>query len=422
MRTSTVDRLSILPGVGTIIGVGTIASNTVKSIWDCVKMIFYRLRECVYHCKSLKDKTITAQKAFEANKAQLVEHVKFIGIGFLRAFPPIFGAGLLVLYHEYQLRHPKTTEWRNLVQKEMKLTDPEQLKKTYEQAIKIDKGKGADFYCLGRMYEKGLNGEKDEEKAKFAYEEAIKFNYPPAYYRLAFLYQEAETLNHDYTKALDLYRKGAALEEPNALNKLGNMYELGQFAGGVHLIKADLMMAKTYYEKAALQKQPNALMNLGSFYERGVHLTKDVKVTKDIPRAIKLYEEAGELGEPNAYKRLAIFYEQGAVVPKDLAKAKKYYELAGQGGNGSAYNMLGILYEDEEDFAKAAECFGRSAKLNNRDGIFNLGRLYEQGDGVAQDLEMAKKLYKIAADKGDSEAEDAYKELIRAERKKTKSA
>jgi TPR repeat protein len=58
----------------------------------------------------------------------------------------------------------------------------------------------------------------------------------------------------------------------------------------------------------------------------------------------------------------------------------------------------------KEDYERAAFWYRRAAEKGNSSAMFNLGRMYERGRGVGQDIAKAKELYQKAAAKGNSDA------------------
>ncbi len=73
--------------------------------------------------------------------------------------------------------------------------------------------------------------------------------------------------------------------------------------------------------------------------------------------------------------------------------------------------MLGYLYEQDNgvkaDQAEAAKWYRKSADQNNLDGLFNLGRAYENGIGLSKDANQAKTYYSKAAAAGSRDAQQA---------------
>jgi hypothetical protein len=71
-------------------------------------------------------------------------------------------------------------------------------------------------------------------------------------------------------------------------------------------------------------------------------------------------------------------------------------------------NNLGSLYENGEgvaqDYVKAREWYEKAAGNGNTDAMANLGWLYQNAQGVAQDYVKARELYQKAADNGNTDA------------------
>ena len=91
-----------------------------------------------------------------------------------------------------------------------------------------------------------------------------------------------------------------------------------------------------------------------------------------------------------------------------VRSALEPYETAAAKGDASAMFNLGLLYENgqgvAQDYAKAREWYEKAAANDNASAMFNLGLLYARGDGVAQDYAKAHEWYEKAAAKGDAEA------------------
>jgi predicted Zn-dependent protease len=69
---------------------------------------------------------------------------------------------------------------------------------------------------------------------------------------------------------------------------------------------------------------------------------------------------------------------------------------------------LGVIYHNvqgaAQDYGKAREWFEKAAERGDARGMHNLGVLYENGYGVAQDYGKAREWFEKAADKGDAAA------------------
>ncbi len=76
---------------------------------------------------------------------------------------------------------------------------------------------------------------------------------------------------------------------------------------------------------------------------------------------------------------------------------------------------LGALYHDgrgvAQDYAKAREWYEKAAAKDDADAMFNLGLLYDNGQGVAQDYAKARAWYQKAAAKGHARAKARLEQL-----------
>ncbi len=90
-----------------------------------------------------------------------------------------------------------------------------------------------------------------------------------------------------------------------------------------------------------------------------------------------------------------------------MAAAEWYAKAAAQGLVAAQYN-LGVLYENgsgvAQDFKTAAAWFAQAAAQGQADAQYNLGLCYENGSGVAQDFKAAALWYAKADASGDLEA------------------
>ena len=67
-----------------------------------------------------------------------------------------------------------------------------------------------------------------------------------------------------------------------------------------------------------------------------------------------------------------------------------WYVRAAKQGNPAAQFNLGLMYDIGEgvtpDYKRAIKWYRLAAKLNNAQAQFNLGQLYESGERVTQDF------------------------------------
>jgi uncharacterized RDD family membrane protein YckC len=142
-------------------------------------------------------------------------------------------------------------------------------------------------------------------------------------------------------------------------------------------------------QKAADQGNARAQNDLGWLYENGQG------VPKDLGKAADLYQKAADQGDADAQFNLGNLYRDGRGVPQDSEKAIELYRKATDG-----YQKVA-----DQKFREAAELYQKAADQGDADAQFNLGCLYQNGQGVPKDLEKAAKLYREAADQGHAAAQ-----------------
>jgi TPR repeat protein len=199
----------------------------------------------------------------------------------------------------------------------------------------------------------------------------------------------------DYVQAKYWYEKGVELNNGNAMNQLGYLYNFG--IG----VTQDYATAIYWYKKGAELNNSDAMANLGYLYEQ-------IGVTQDYIKTLYWYEKSAELNNGNAMKGLGALYNFGHGVTQDYIKAKYWYEKSAELNDGTAMNNLGVLYQDgqgvTQDYTKAKYWFEKSASLNNSTGMLSLGFLYHEGQGVTQDYTKAKYWYEKSAELNDENA------------------
>lgn len=127
--------------------------------------------------------------------------------------------------------------------------------------------------------------------------------------------------------------------------------------------------------------------------------------------------------EPLA-KTLVSLFEEGEAISKDLFQpiakmmaaercktykviAKQYKEKAEQGDAEAQYKM-GYFGATSQDCIK---WMGASADSGYSQAQYYIGMAYEHGKCVARDLELAKRMYRMAAEQGDQRAAHAFEQL-----------
>jgi len=154
--------------------------------------------------------------------------------------------------------------------------------------------------------------------------------------------------------------------------------------------------AATTLNSAASAGEPIAQFQLGlSYLEQG---RTDEGVT--------LIRKAANQSQPAAQYRLAKLYEIGEGVEQDAKIARQLTERAARNGNRIAMHDLALYYAEGRggvtaDLPTAAKWFEKAAERGVVDSQFNLGVLFESGQGLPKNVTDAFVWYSIAAGQGD---------------------
>ena len=126
---------------------------------------------------------------------------------------------------------------------------------------------------------------------------------------------------------------------------------------------------------------------------------------------IAFIRAAANKDQPAAQYRLAKLYESGTGVTADPEMARQLTERAARNGNRIAMHDLALYYAEgrggvSTDIGTAANWFEKAAERGVVDSQFNLGVLFESGQGIPRNVADAYVWYSIAAKQGDQFAQE----------------
>lgn len=132
--------------------------------------------------------------------------------------------------------------------------------------------------------------------------------------------------------------------------------------------------------------------------------------------ALQLIRSSANKGQPAAQYRLAKIYEAGEGVTADPAMARQLTERSARNGNRIAMHDLALYYAEGRgdvnvDIKTAAKWFEKAAQRGVVDSQYNLGVLFESGQGLPKDFTQAYVWYGIAANQGDQYAQKQLETL-----------
>lgn len=251
----------------------------------------------------------------------------------------------------------------------------------------------APFY-LGELYMNGLGIERDLSQAASCFEEAARHENREALLRLGQLYSEESF--QDEEKAYYWYSRAYACGKREAGLALARFC----LAPGENrdLKKAEKLLTEYVSEDNHWEDQNEACLLLGQMYEGKM----EGMAGADWDKAVEYYERGTALGNEACKERLGYLYFEGEEVLQDYNRAFLLLEECREKGGLKDSLPLAFLYQNgygcEKNEEKAAELYLEAAKKEkNKDAYYELGRLYEKGEQIPQDLEQAVDYYRQAA-------------------------
>ena len=140
----------------------------------------------------------------------------------------------------------------------------------------------------------------------------------------------------------------------------------------------------------------------------GLPDTKPQKLTLHVLNYWFVPPLAGD--DATAQFKLGVLHHSGrGVTPQDYGEAAKWFRKAAEQGHSEAQFNLGQMYDQgqgvPQDFGEAAKWFRKAAEQGLSWAQNNLGVMYREGEGVPQDYPEAAKWFSEAAEQGHTDAQ-----------------
>lgn len=240
---------------------------------------------------------------------------------------------------------------------------------------------------------------------------------PESSYQKARAYLLGDGVSQDSVEAVKWYRRAAEQGHTGAQFDLGDMYEFGI---GVPRDRAE---GEKWLRRAAEKGHATAQYELGTYHANGL------REIRDSVEAVKWFRMAAEQGHRFAQYQLGHMYAMGGGVNQNAIEAAKWlrrvtehrdinqdydyhfgrkptetvewYRKAAEKGNASAQNNLGVIYANgigvAQNRTEAEKWYRKAAEQGYLDAQFYLGEMYANGDGVPVNNEEAVKWFRKAA-------------------------
>jgi TPR repeat protein len=177
-------------------------------------------------------------------------------------------------------------------------------------------------------------------------------------------------------EAFDWLKKAADSGDVEALADIGDAYQYGKGPA------TNASSAINWYRKGANAGNVRAMRSLGFLFMTNPILT-------DYAEAKKWFEKAIAQGDVPSLSGLAELYDNGWGVTADNNTAQTLYRRAIAAGDAGGYRGAAEDLRLKGDLPKAAAYFQRAGELGDVRAMETLGRMYELGQGVEKNINLA---------------------------------
>lgn len=209
---------------------------------------------------------------------------------------------------------------------------------------------------------------------------------------IGYFYFDGKGVPVDKEKAKEWFLKAAAQSEGKGMRGVGNYY----------FDKHDYTQAIEWYKKAAEAGDIDMYSKVGSMYEEGIGVPKDYR------KAIEWYQNGIRHDDASSMATLGLVYYLGHGVKQNYKKAMEWYSKAVEKDNALGMYFMGYAFYEgmavPQDYAKALELYTKSAEGGQLNAFSDVARAYLKGEGTPKDNEKAYEWAKKGADEGDPES------------------
>lgn len=269
----------------------------------------------------------------------------------------------------------------------IKLELPQQLKSEMPE-----KSQNSNYskYILNKLEEgKRFDKEKDYKNAFKCFQIAAEAGNAEAQFHISLYYREGLGVKKNYIETEKWLLKSAENGYRTAQSLLGTSYRYGD---EYWKINKDYQKAFIWNMKAAEQGDKSAQFTLGELYKNGYGVNRDYK------EAVKWYKSAADQGYALAQICLGDCYAEGIGVDINIEEAIAWYQKAAEQGDATYQNHLAGYYFKLKRFEDAVAWYKKAAEQGNTDAQVELGKCYENGNGVFKDFNEAINWYTKAAE------------------------
>lgn len=268
--------------------------------------------------------------------------------------------------------------------------------KAVELAKPLAEKDNADaLYLLGFAHETGNGAEASREKALEYYRKAAALKHKDAIYRMSFILLASED-EKERDQAREELEKAAKDEPAVAGRILGEAYLRGLLTPS-----PDPDKAVFWWKRAADAGDIPSLLLIARFYEGQFGFPE----LKDLKQAMDSYGKAAGLGNPGAMASYGSRLLSGDESVRDEEKGREWIKKAIDAKEISGYLVLGDFEENVKKDPKAAlAAYERGKDAGQVDSMLRAADFYIEGKAGEKDVERGVSVLKKAAEAGSAVA------------------
>lgn len=270
------------------------------------------------------------------------------------------------------------------------------------------------------------------KEAVALYEQAAAKGHPGAMMNLFEAYFLGLGVTRDHDKAVAWLKKAAAAGDAGAVAELKKINAGAQSGALEHQKGMDAYKAKkvkeavAFWEKAAAAGHVPAMVELGLTLENG-----EEDVAANPAASFRWFERAAEKNDIEGLLGVGRAYFNGRAVKADPARAREYYEKARTVGAANPNAVaaaeaelavlkgetpehafrLGFSHYQAGKFDEAMKWYRKASDGGVFGASFNIGMLYERGEGVPRDPAQALAWFEKSKAQGNTAADTAIKRM-----------
>ena len=250
-------------------------------------------------------------------------------------------------------------------------------------------------YCRNRNAEAMSYYDKGHYSlAVGCFSELLEYDYPPAITNMGIACMNGTGIKQDTERAFNYFLKAAGMGEPTAQQHLGAMYALG-----IYVEQSD-SLSYYWFMRAAENGNTKAMNALGYIHLNGKY------VSADAVEALKWFRRSALCGDLDGLYEYGLQLVKYDLEYRDKELGTGYNSIHNAAKNGHRTSQK-LLMDDALRFGNDKTVFWWAEALHksgDHEGTKVLADCYRYGRGVARNKRYARRLYRIAADKGNEDA------------------